>query len=96
MSDCSNSACWCDDSVWLVGNVTVVVVWRCMNRLGKYCCKDDGGGCVIVGVTVMMCVCYPGSNGGVGVYMVTAIMVVVWCVRACCKGSSSGVVVWFV
>ena len=38
----------------------------------------------------------PGSNGGVGVYMVTAVVVVGWCVRACGKGSSRGVVVWFV
>ena len=51
---------------------------------------------MVVGVTVMMCVCYPGSNGGVGVYMVKAVVVVGWCVRACDKDSSSGVVVWFV
>ena len=31
----------------------------------------------------MVSVCYPGSNGGVGVYMVAAVLVVVWCVRAC-------------
>ena len=71
------------------------VGWRCMDRLGKYCCKGDGGGCVGVGVTVMICVCYPGSNGGVGVYRVTAV-VVGWCVRACDKDSSNEVVVWFV
>ena len=76
--------------------VVVVVGWRSMNRLGKYCCKGGGGGCVVVGVTVMMCVCYPGSNGGVGVYMVTAVVVVGWCVHACDKDSSSGVVIWFV
>ena len=69
--------------------VVVVVGWRSMNRLGKYCCNDGGGGCVVVGVTVMMCVCYPGSNGGVDVYMVTAVVVVGWCVRACGKDSSS-------
>ena len=45
--------------------VIVVMGRRSMNTLGKYCCKGGGGGCVIVGVTVMMCVCYPGSNGGV-------------------------------
>ena len=76
--------------------VVVVVGWRCMNRLGKYWCKGSGGGCVVVGVTVMVCVCYPGCNDGVGVYMVTAIVVVGWCVRACGRGSSNGVVVWFV
>ena len=76
--------------------VVVVVGWRSMNRLRKYCCKDGGGGCVVVGVAIMMCVCYPGSNGGVGVYMVTAVVVVGWCVRPCGKDSSSGVVVWFV
>ena len=37
-----------------------------------------------------------GSNGGVAVYMVTAVVVVGWCVRACGMGSSSGAVVWFV
>ena len=74
----------------------VVVVVGCMNRLEKYCCKGGDGGCVVVGVTVMVCMCYPGSNGGVGVYMVTTVVVVGWCVRACGKGSSSGVVVWFV
>ena len=47
-----------------------LVGWRCMNRLGKCCCKGGGGGCVGVGGTVMICVCYPGSNGGVGVYRV--------------------------
>ena len=73
-----------------------LVGWRCMNRLGKYCCKGCGGGCVGVGGTVMICVCYPGSNGGVGVYRVTTVVVVGLCVRACCKDSSSGVVVWFV
>ena len=67
-----------------------------MNRLVKYCCKCGSGGCVVVGVTVMVCVCYPGSNGGVGVYMITAVVVVEWCVRACGNDSSSGVVVWFV
>ena len=67
-----------------------------MNRLGKYCCKGGGGWCVIVGVPVMVCICYRGSNGEVGAYMVTAIVVVGWCVRACDKVSSSGVVVWFV
>ena len=56
--------------------VVVMVGWRSMNRLGKYCCKGGGGGCVVVGVTVVMCVCYPGSNGGVGVYMVKAVVVV--------------------
>ena len=65
-------------------------------RIGKNCCKGGGGGCVVVGMMVMMCVCYPGSNGVVGVYMVTAVMVVGWCVRACGNDSSSGVVVWFV
>ena len=63
--------------------VVVVVGWLSMNRLGKYCCKGGGSGCVVVGVTVMGCVCYPDSNGGVGVYMVTAVVVVEWCVRAC-------------
>ena len=53
-----------------------LVGWRCMNRLGKYCCKGGGGGCLVVGVTVMVCVCYPGSNDGVGVYRVTAVVVV--------------------
>ena len=76
--------------------VEVVVGLRCMNRLGKYWCKGGGGGCVVVEVAVMVCVCYPGSNGGVGVYMVTAVVVAGWCVRACGRGSSSGVVVWFV
>ena len=76
--------------------VVVVVGWRCMNRLGKYCCKGGGGGCLVVGVTIMVGVCYPGSNGEVGVYMVTAVVVVWWCVRACGRGSCSGVVVWFV
>ena len=76
--------------------VVVLVGWRCMNRLGKYWCKGGGDGCVVVGVTVMVCVCYPGCNGGVGVYMATAVMVVGWCVRVCGKDSSSGVVVWFV
>ena len=51
---------------------------------------------MVVGVTVMICVCYPGSNDGVGVYTVTAVVAVWWCVRACGKDSSSGVVVWFV
>ena len=41
-------------------------------------------------------VCYPGTNGRVGVYMVTAVVVVGWFVRACGRGSSSGVVGWFV
>ena len=76
--------------------VVLVVGWRSMNRLGKYSCKGGGGGCVVVGVTVMVCVCYPGSHGGVDVYMVTAVVVVGWRVSACGKGSSSGVVVWFV
>ena len=76
--------------------VVVVVGWRSMNRLGKYYCKGGGGGCVVVGVTVVMCVCYPDSNGGVDVCMVTAVVVVGWCVRACGKGSSSAVVVSFV
>ena len=44
----------------------------------------------------MVCVFYPGSNGGVGIYMVTAVVVVGWCMRACSRGSSSRVVVWFV
>ena len=56
--------------------VVVVLGWRCMNRLGKYWCKGGGGGCVVLGVTVMVCVCYAGSNGGVAVYMVTAVVVV--------------------
>ena len=51
---------------------------------------------MVVGVTVMVYVCYPGSNAGVGVYMVTAVVVVGWCGRACGRGSSSEVVVWFV
>ena len=51
---------------------------------------------MVVGVTIMMCVCYPGSNGGVGVHTVTTVVVVGWCVRACGKDSSSGVVVGFV
>ena len=72
--------------------VVVVVGWRSMNSLGKYCCKGGGGGCA-VGMTITMCACYPGSNGGVGVYMVTAIVVVRWCVRACGEDSSSGVLV---
>ena len=76
--------------------VVVMVRWRSMSRLGKYCYKGGGGGCVVVGVTVMVCVCYPGNNGGVGVYMVTELVVVGWYVRACGKGSSSEVVVWFV
>ena len=76
--------------------VVVVAGWWSINRLGKYCCKGAGGGCVVVGVTVMMCVRYPGSNGGVGVYMTTAVVVVGWCVRACGKDSSSEVVVLFV
>ena len=59
--------------------VVVVMWWRSMNRLGKYGCNGSGGGYVVVGVTAMVCVCYPGSNGGVGVYMVTAVVVV----RAC-------------
>ena len=67
-----------------------------MNRLGKYWCNGGVGGFVVVGVTVILCVCYPGSTGGVSVYMVTAVVVVGWCVRACGRGSSSGVVVWFV
>ena len=75
--------------------VVVVVEWWSLSRLGKCCCKVGGGGCVVVGVTVMMCVCYPGSNGGVGVHMVTAVVVVGWCVRACGKDSNSVVVVWF-
>ena len=75
--------------------VVVVAEWRSINRLGKYCCKDTSGVCVVVGVTVVMCVCYPGSNGGVGVYMITAVMVVGWCVRACVKDSISEVVVLF-
>ena len=37
--------------------VVVVLRWRCMNRPGKYWCKGGGGGCVVVGVTVMVCVC---------------------------------------
>ena len=78
------------------GLVVVVVELRCMNRLGKCRCKVCGDACVLVGVTIMVCVCYPGSNGQVGVYMVTAVVVVGWCVRACGRGSSSGVVVWFV
>ena len=41
-------------------------------------------------------VCHPGSNGEVGVCMVTAVVAVEWCVRACGSGSSSGVLVWFV
>ena len=77
----------------MVSNLVVVVVgWRSMNRIGKYCCNGGSGGCVVVGMTVMVCVCYPGSNGGVSVYMVTAVVVVGWCVRACGKGSSSVVV----
>ena len=76
--------------------VVVMVVRRCMNGLGKSWCKGGGGGCAAAGVTAMVCVCYPGSNGGVGVYMVTEVVVVGWCVRACGRGSSSGVVVWFV
>ena len=44
----------------------------------------------------MMCVCYPSSNGGVGVYMVTAVVVVGWCVHAFGRDSSSSKVVWFV
>ena len=36
--------------------VVVVVGWRYVNRLGKYCYKDGGGGCVVVGVKVMMCI----------------------------------------
>ena len=51
--------------------VVVLVGWRCMNRLGKYCYEGGGGGCVVMIVTVMACLCYPGSNGGMGVYMVT-------------------------
>ena len=51
---------------------------------------------MVKGVTVMLYVCYQGSNGGVGVYMVTAVVIVGWCVRACGKCSSCGVVVWFV
>ena len=47
--------------------VVVVVGWRCMNMLGKYWCRGDGGGCVVVGVTVMVCVFSPSSNGEVGV-----------------------------
>ena len=50
-----------------------------MNKLVKYCCTGGGGGCVVVGETVMVCLmaeCNPGSNGGVGVYMATAVVVV--------------------
>ena len=57
---------------------------------------DGGGGCVVVRVTVMVCVCYHGSNDGAGVYMVTVMVVVGWCVLAYGKASSSGVVVSFV
>ena len=75
--------------------VVVVGLWS-MNGLGKYYYKGGSGGCGVVGVTVMVCVCYPGSNGVVGVYMVTEVVVLGWCVRACDKDSCSGVVVWFV
>ena len=47
---------------------------------------------MVVGVTVMVCVCYPGTNGGV----VTAVVVVGWCVPACGRGSCSREVVLFV
>ena len=30
MSGCGKSACWYDDGVCMVGNVTVVVAWWCM------------------------------------------------------------------
>ena len=40
--------------------------------------------------SVMVCVCYPGSSGGVVVYMVTAVVVVGWCVCACGRDSSGG------
>ena len=36
---------------------------------------------------------YPGSSGGVVVYMVTAVVVVGWCVCACGLDSSDGDIV---
>ena len=52
MSGCGNSACWCDDSVWVIGNVTVVVAGWCVYLVwavvwGWSCCVDVIG--VVVG-----------------------------------------------
>ena len=52
MSGCGNSACWRGESVWAVGNVTVVVAWWCVYLvwavvLSRWCCVDVVG--VVVG-----------------------------------------------
>ena len=65
--------------------VVVVMEWRYMNVarvvlvfgwwLWVYSSRSDD--------SVMVCVCYPGSSEGVVVYMITAVVVVGWCVCAC-------------
>ena len=70
--------------------VVVVVEWRCMNVVRVvlvfgwwrwvYNSRSDD--------SVMLCVCYPGSSGGMVVYMVTAVVVVGLCMCTCVRDSS--------